>query len=179
MGTLRQFWWIVDSSFWVSFCVFFYAVIKDAGNFDPWTYSPGVTCSVDRKGDKEGMFRDVLTFKTEEPQSLQVILKTLEKLERFYVCDFKELEIPIFCCFLQSTIRNEGHAHNSVPGCAQPKRDGAQTRIRTTDTRIFSPLLYQLSYLGVSRIIREMCAVITSKFSLSSHQKKNNQFSMR
>ncbi len=25
---------------------------------------------------------------------------------------------------------------------------GAQTRIRTTDTRIFNPLLYQLSYLG-------------------------------
>lgn len=25
---------------------------------------------------------------------------------------------------------------------------GAQTRDRTTDTRIFSPLLYQLSYLG-------------------------------
>ena len=25
---------------------------------------------------------------------------------------------------------------------------GAQGRIRTTDTRIFSPLLYQLSYLG-------------------------------
>ena len=28
---------------------------------------------------------------------------------------------------------------------------GAQGRNRTTDTRIFSPLLYQLSYLGVSR----------------------------
>ncbi len=28
--------------------------------------------------------------------------------------------------------------------------DGAQGRIRTTDTRIFSPLLYQLSYLGFS-----------------------------
>ena len=27
-------------------------------------------------------------------------------------------------------------------------RGGAQGRIRTTDTRIFSPLLYQLSYLG-------------------------------
>ncbi len=26
---------------------------------------------------------------------------------------------------------------------------GAQGRNRTTDTRIFSPLLYQLSYLGV------------------------------
>ena len=27
-------------------------------------------------------------------------------------------------------------------------RSGAQGRNRTTDTRIFSPLLYQLSYLG-------------------------------
>lgn len=27
---------------------------------------------------------------------------------------------------------------------------GAQGRIRTTDTRIFSPLLYQLSYLGMA-----------------------------
>jgi hypothetical protein len=27
--------------------------------------------------------------------------------------------------------------------------NGAQGRIRTTDTRIFSPLLYQLSYLGI------------------------------
>ena len=28
---------------------------------------------------------------------------------------------------------------------------GAQGRNRTTDTRIFNPLLYQLSYLGLSR----------------------------
>ena len=27
--------------------------------------------------------------------------------------------------------------------------DGAQGRNRTTDTRIFNPLLYQLSYLGL------------------------------
>ena len=27
--------------------------------------------------------------------------------------------------------------------------NGAQGRNRTTDTRIFSPLLYQLSYLGI------------------------------
>ena len=32
------------------------------------------------------------------------------------------------------------------------RRDGAQRRIRTTDTRIFSPLLYQLSYLGLRRL---------------------------
>ena len=29
------------------------------------------------------------------------------------------------------------------------ERNGAQRRNRTTDTRIFNPLLYQLSYLGV------------------------------
>ena len=28
--------------------------------------------------------------------------------------------------------------------------DGAQTRNRTTDTGIFSPLLYRLSYLGIN-----------------------------
>ena len=30
--------------------------------------------------------------------------------------------------------------------------NGAQGRNRTTDTRIFSPLLYQLSYLGIAMI---------------------------
>ena len=29
-----------------------------------------------------------------------------------------------------------------------PMKNGAQGRNRTTDTRIFNPLLYQLSYLG-------------------------------
>ena len=32
---------------------------------------------------------------------------------------------------------------------------GAQGRIRTTDTRIFSPLLYQLSYLGLAALVAE------------------------
>jgi hypothetical protein len=32
---------------------------------------------------------------------------------------------------------------------ASTDSNGAQGRNRTTDTRIFSPLLYQLSYLGV------------------------------
>ena len=32
--------------------------------------------------------------------------------------------------------------------------DGAQGRNRTTDTRIFNPLLYQLSYLGI-RVFNE------------------------
>ena len=32
------------------------------------------------------------------------------------------------------------------------EKNGAQGRIRTTDTRIFNPLLYQLSYLGIVAI---------------------------
>jgi hypothetical protein len=31
------------------------------------------------------------------------------------------------------------------------KKSGARGRIRTTDTRIFNPLLYQLSYPGIGR----------------------------
>ena len=34
------------------------------------------------------------------------------------------------------------------------KGDGAWGRIRTTDTRIFNPLLYQLSYPGPGRRLR-------------------------
>ena len=30
--------------------------------------------------------------------------------------------------------------------------NGARGRIRTTDTRIFNPLLYQLSYLGIGAL---------------------------
>ena len=35
-----------------------------------------------------------------------------------------------------------------MPNADFLRRDGAQGRNRTTDTRIFNPLLYQLSYLG-------------------------------
>jgi hypothetical protein len=34
------------------------------------------------------------------------------------------------------------------------RENGAQGRNRTTDTGIFSPLLYRLSYLGISRLYR-------------------------
>ena len=34
---------------------------------------------------------------------------------------------------------------------------GAQGRNRTTDTRIFSPLLYRLSYLGVLILLLNAC----------------------
>ena len=51
-----------------------------------------------------------------------------------------------------------GVRYRTVPGvqmilnCSSDvfiKRDGGQGRNRTTDTRIFNPLLYQLSYLGI------------------------------
>jgi hypothetical protein len=32
------------------------------------------------------------------------------------------------------------------------EESGAQDRNRTSDTRIFNPLLYQLSYLGTPRV---------------------------
>ena len=35
--------------------------------------------------------------------------------------------------------------------------DGAQGRNRTTDTRIFNPLLYRLSYLGVKYLFSATC----------------------
>ena len=46
------------------------------------------------------------------------------------------------------------HRHNkkgAIPDACKSaeNKNGAQGRIRTTDTRIFSPLLYQLSYLAM------------------------------
>jgi hypothetical protein len=38
--------------------------------------------------------------------------------------------------------------NNRVKTLKRKGKTGAQGRDRTTDTRIFSPLLYQLSYLG-------------------------------
>lgn len=44
--------------------------------------------------------------------------------------------------------------------------NGAQTQTRTGDTRIFSPLLYQLSYLGIfiNRFVIDIMLSITNKF---------------
>ena len=39
-----------------------------------------------------------------------------------------------------------------------PKKNGAKGQNRTADTRIFSPLLYQLSYLGTASIEYANCA---------------------
>ena len=41
------------------------------------------------------------------------------------------------------------------------KADGAWGRIRTTDTRIFNPLLYQLSYPGISACLQSLPVFIS------------------
>ena len=46
---------------------------------------------------------------------------------------------------MRSTNRAPGARAGSAFGCGE---SGARGRIRTTDTRIFNPLLYQLSYPG-------------------------------
>lgn len=53
---------------------------------------------------------------------------------------------------MQKTARRYNFAHKKPgqrPGDFGLPKDGARGRIRTTDTRIFSPLLYQLSYPGI------------------------------
>jgi hypothetical protein len=53
---------------------------------------------------------------------------------------------------LRGAIAQELHRHGAA-ACPQQhqviEKNGAQGRNRTSDTRIFSPLLYQLSYLGL------------------------------
>jgi hypothetical protein len=59
---------------------------------------------------------------------------------------WKPLEMLGSCCVglvQQKGLSNRGLRVKSLILC------GAQGRDRTTDTRIFSPLLYQLSYLGL------------------------------
>ena len=50
--------------------------------------------------------------------------------------------------FLDVKFRGMQHEKSRPEAAKSLKRNGAQGRNRTTDTRIFSPLLYQLSYLG-------------------------------
>ncbi len=55
------------------------------------------------------------------------------------------------CCrtTLVILIQPMKHMHKKGPAIAEPYfMYGAQGRNRTTDTRIFNPLLYRLSYLG-------------------------------
>ena len=47
--------------------------------------------------------------------------------------------------------------------------DGAQGRNRTTDTRIFSPLLYRLSYLGAGVHCDVLCRDAGDSFGRADH----------
>ena len=53
-----------------------------------------------------------------------------------------------------------------------PPESGASGRNRTSDTGIFSPLLYQLSYRGKLRRGRGLCLILWMKFR-NPHRKKN------
>ena len=55
------------------------------------------------------------------------------------------------------------------------KIKNAQSRNRTSDTRIFSPLLYQLSYLGIYKFLEPTVHIIAQK---STSRKKNFQKSV-
>ena len=52
------------------------------------------------------------------------------------------------------------------------KKNGARGRIRTTDTRIFSPLLYLLSYPGFSKVIYN----VNIRLCLANNDKNSNIF---
>ena len=58
--------------------------------------------------------------------------------------------------------------------CKKNKKN-AQSRNRTSDTRIFSPLLYQLSYLGIHKFLESTVHIIAQK---STSRKKNFQKSV-
>ena len=46
------------------------------------------------------------------------------------------------------------------------QRHGASGRSRTNDTRIFSPLLYQLSYLGIEKGSDEISTLLATRKGL-------------
>ena len=46
-----------------------------------------------------------------------------------------------------------------MPSVGRCREDGGQGQNRTADTRIFSPLLYQLSYLAGSRVLNRLDGV--------------------
>lgn len=54
---------------------------------------------------------------------------------------------------------------------------GAQRRNRTTDTRIFNPLLYRLSYLGISVLLLALSDLQDGKALLctSAHSSQRSQ----
>ena len=58
-----------------------------------------------------------------------------------------------------SNVAPEGDRH-----ALEIERNGAQGRDRTADTAIFSRMLYQLSYLGISRAIARKAGVLIAGF---------------
>lgn len=58
------------------------------------------------------------------------------------------------CAFSAVNLRYLGGYKIVIRRCnAAPVRNGAQGQNRTADTRIFSPLLYRLSYLGTKLMV--------------------------
>ena len=60
----------------------------------------------------------------------------------------KEIKMPRTFLTSCETKRNK-NAQAFLTSREQKRNKNAQSRNRTSDTRIFSPLLYQLSYLGI------------------------------
>ena len=70
----------------------------------------------------------------------------------------------MFAGFLRAGDGNRTHVTSLEGWCStiEPHLQSAQNRNRTSDTRIFSPLLYQLSYLGgYIRITRQQRTLYT------------------
>ena len=66
------------------------------------------------------------------------------------------------CCFLLITKAGDGnrtHVSSLEGWCStiELHPQSAQNRNRTSDTRIFSPLLYRLSYLGIDTLSTTSC----------------------
>ena len=59
------------------------------------------------------------------------------------------------CCAIFPRNRTTGKEKGGQAFAQPPVLSGGQGRNRTNDTRIFSPLLYQLSYLAGSRAARK------------------------
>ena len=65
--------------------------------------------------------------------------------------DAQKITVEIFCRTTAVVlIRPLGHRYKKAPLNSEAFLYGAQGRNRTTDTGIFNPLLYRLSYLGVN-----------------------------
>ena len=71
----------------------------------------------------------------------------MKKLCTVSIREFPGCGAEFFCDRRQEILPDFAVAKNVNPAFCAAKN--AQSRNRTSDTRIFSPLLYQLSYLGI------------------------------